>query len=102
MLLPQIVQKPRSAGSEDWYHMSRDSSIATRSAAAPTQVTNAAPWARWHIVQWQWAHHSVGGSTLNCTAPQRQEPCIFFRDVLICFRTHHPDLPDEPALRALR
>jgi hypothetical protein len=78
-LLPHREQKPRCAGGDDANHCSRasGSSIVTCDASAPTQVTNAAPCARWHIVQWQCATHFDGSVIENDTAPHKHLPVAF-------------------------
>src|SRR5215510_3997041 len=50
----------------------------TLSFGSAAQVTNAAPCARWHIVQWQCTTRSIGPLTSKRTAPQRHPPATTF------------------------
>ena len=60
----------------DWYQdkISEPATSSKSDCSTPNQVTKAAPCARRHSEQWQWAHHLVGGVTSNLTAPQRHPP----------------------------
>src|SRR5689334_22245652 len=75
-VLPQREQNPRSAPGDDLYQRSKPSSstMRARSPLMPTHVTNAAPWIRRHIVQWQCATHLLGSSARNATPVQKQAP----------------------------
>jgi hypothetical protein len=84
--LPHLPQKPRSApsGVVNQDSARRSLEISTAEASNPTHVTNAAPWARWHRVQWQWATHFGGNRAEHPTAPHRQLPlacCSFMLDL---------------------
>src|SRR5947199_10445886 len=73
--VPQFVQKPRSASSEQTNHFrcSRPASLKL-SATTPNQVTTGAPWCCRQEMQLQCAHHLTGRLTTYLTDPQAQLP----------------------------
>jgi hypothetical protein len=89
--LPHVPQKPRSApsGVVNQDSARRSSEICTAEASNPTHVTNAAPWARWHRVQWQWATHFAGNGAEQLTAPHRQLPLACASVMLDLLRQAH-------------
>src|SRR3954471_3923729 len=73
--VPQFVQKPRLASSEQTYHFrcSRPASLKP-SQATPNQVTTGAPCCWRQEKQWQCEHHLTGWVTTYLTSPQAQLP----------------------------
>src|SRR5262245_26386185 len=74
--LPQRRQKDRVPCSEERNRTSSacPSSRVSWLRATANQVTNAAPWLRRHIEQWQCPQKRVGRPTLKRMAPQKQDP----------------------------
>src|SRR5262249_32488315 len=95
--LPQRPQKDRVPWSDERKRTSPVSPVSRWNWLRGTenQVTKAAPWLRWHIVQWQWPQKSVGSAMRKRIAPHKQDPATRVSDMA-------PPTPEREGRRGAR